>query len=612
MSHVATYSGGRSVSASWSAGQVLVAVVSARTSGTGVPRLSGWELVGKGRVPAGSERVQVEGAFRLTYYWDAIAIFARRFESAGSGVVSVALGGGEWWDTTLHVLRYTSGHHRVTTLRRVQNERPVWPASPEVAAGDVVHVGLLDSPSVPTSDTSRALSGRLVVSDAVTAGAVHQVTSTGARTDGLAWTVHLSATPLVPTPVLVEPSASSVDAGSPVTVAWQPIPGQTAYAIERRTGSTTTCWNGSAWVSSRVDVAGSTSSVTVPLGAGSWTLRVSAVVGSTQSAWSQSASVLAATAPGQPTVSVSSWTVRRPTITVTGNAGAGATRTGYRIEVVAAGEVVESTLSVSGVWRPERMPDGPTIVRAAIVQNGDQVGPWREVAGTVLVPPVPAPVVEPSVGWLSETATPDAPLGLPGMRMTITTSLPGAVPFEVERDGVAFAAGTITTSNDVEDYSVGGAYRVRVGDPAHDPVEWSEWVSVVTPAELDQTHWLISVQYPELSVFVGHHEYDEVAPDLRSQVSAYLDGGREHITYGVPLDARRRVQVGVRSRVGWDRLRTLLSSGLLLRMGWCPSTDGTPTPTDLFRVEGFDPRRFIPTRNIDMWRVDFEIIPQDS
>ena len=196
--------------------------------------------------------------------------------------------------------------------------------------------------------------------------------------------------------------------------------------------------------------------------------------------------------------------------------------------------------------------------------------------------------------------------------MTITTSLPGTVPFEVERDGVAFAAGTITTSSDVEDYSVGGAYRVRVGDPAHDPVEWSEWVSVAAPTELDQTHWLISVQYPELSVFVDHHEYDEVAPDLRSQVSAYLDGGREHITYGVPLDARRRVQVGVRSRVGWDRLRTLLSSGLLLRMGWCPSADGTPTPSDLFRVEGFDPRRFIPTRNIDVWRVGFDIIPQDS
>ena len=611
MSHVATYSGGRSVSASWSAGQVLVAVVSARTSGTGVPQLSGWELVGEGRVPAGSERVQVEGAFRLTYYWDVCAIFARRFESAGSGVVSVTLGGGEWWDTTLTVLRYTSGHHRVTSLRRAQNERPIWPASPEVAAGDVVHVGLLDSPSVPTSDTSRALSGRLVVSDAVTAGAVHQVTSTGARTDGLAWTVHLSATPLVPTPVLVEPSASSVDAGVPVTVAWQPIPGQMAYAIERRTGSTTTFWNGSSWVSSRVDVAGSTSSVTVPLTAGSWTLRVSVVVGSTQSAWSQSASVLAATAPGQPTVSVSSWTVRRPTITVSGNAGAGATRTGYLIEVVADGRVVESTLSVSGAWQPQRMPDGPVTVRAAIVQNGDQQGPWREVAGTVVVPPVPAPSVVASIGYLAETAPPDG-TGLPGMRLTITTSLPGVVPYEVERDGSGFLAGTLSGSHDVEDYTVGTTYRVRVGDSTSEPIEWSGWVTVTVPEGLDQTHWLIAEQYPELSVKVDHHVYGAAARNLRAQAGVYLDDDSEHITYGVPVRARRPVQIGVRSRWAWERVEALLSSGLLLRMGWCPSTDGTPTPTDVFRVAEYDPSRFIPTRNIDMWRIDFDIIPQDS
>lgn len=611
MSHVATYSGGRSVSASWSAGQVLVAVVSARTSGTGVPQLPGWELVGEGRVPAGSERVQVEGGIRLIYYWDVCVIFARRFESAGSGVVSVSMGGGEWWDTTLTVLRYTSGHHRVTSLRRAQNERPVWPASPEVAAGDVVHVGLLDSPSVPTSDTSRALSGRLVVSDAVTAGAVHQVTSTGARTNGLAWTVHLSTTPLVPTPVLVEPSAASVDAGSPVTVAWQPIPGQTAYAIERRTGSTTTYWNGSAWVSSRVDVAGSASSVTVPLTAGSWTLRVSAVVGSTQSAWSQSVSVLAATAPGQPTVSVSSWTVRRPTITVTGNAGAGATLTGYRIEVVAAGEVVESTLSESGVWQPQRMPDGPVTVRAAIVQNGDQQGPWREVSGTVVVPPVPAPSVVASIGYLPETAPPGEP-GLPGMRLTITTSLPGVVPYQVERDGTSFLAGTLSGTHDVEDYTVGTTYRVRVGDSTSEPIEWSGWVTVTVPEGLDQTHWLISEQYPELSVKVDHHVYGAAARNLRSQADVWLDDDSEHLTYGVPVRARRPVQIGVRSRWAWERLETLLSSGLLLRMGWGPSTDGTPTPTDRFRVASYNPSRFVPTQNIDMWRIDFDIIPQDS
>ena len=80
----------------------------------------------------------------------------------------------------------------------------------------------------------------------------------------------------------------------------------------------------------------------------------------------------------------------------------------------------------------------------------------------------------------------------------------------------------------------------------------------------------------------------------------------------MPVRARRPVQIGVRSRWAWERVEALLSSGLLLRMGWCPSTDGAPTPTDVFRVAEYDPKRFIPTRNIDMWRIDFDIIPQDS
>ena len=604
MAFVGTYRGGSSAAVVWAAGDVLVAVQSVSRVNDRVPTLSGWDLRGEARLP--NEWAQV---------LDQVTVWTRRMESAGSGMVSVDLREDNSWSldsAELTVLRYSASFVREVSSRRIQNERPVWAGSSVTAAGDVVHVGLLSWPSTPVDTTERELGDTWVVADRATTGSVGPVfASSTRRTDGMTWTLHLAAVPLVPVPVLAG-LPSGVEVGAPVELSWQSIPGQTAYTVRRSQGGAHQYWSGSAWQASEVRLTGSGSSAQVSLPAGSWVLSVRASVGSTDSGWSDGRAVSAASPPGQPSVSVSSWSVRRPTITVTGSAGAGATLAGYRIEVVQAGQVIESTLSVSGVWRPERIPDGPTIVRAAIVQNGDQMGPWREVAGTVLVPPVPAPVVEASVGWLSETATPDAPLGLPGMRMTITTSLPGAVPFEVERDGVAFAAGTITTSSDVEDYSVGGAYRVRVGDPAHDPVEWSEWVSVVTPTELDQTHWIISVQYPELSVFVGHHEYDEVAPDLRSQVSAYLDGGREHITYGVPLDARRRVQVGVRSRVGWDRLRTLLSSGLLLRMGWGPATDGTPTPTDLFRVEGFDPKRFIPTRNIDMWRVDFDIIPQDS
>ena len=80
--------------------------------------------------------------------------------------------------------------------------------------------------------------------------------------------------------------------------------------------------------------------------------------------------------------------------------------------------------------------------------------------------------------------------------------------------------------------------------------------------------------------------------------------------HGVPVRARRRARIQCESRWAWERASALLSSGLLLRMGWCPSTDGVPTPTDRFRVEGFDPARLIPHRNIDRWTIDFELIPQ--
>ena len=228
-----------------------------------------------------------------------------------------------------------------------------------------------------------------------------------------------------------------------------------------------------------------------------------------------------------------------------------------------------------------------------------------------MVPPVPAPSVVASIGYLAETAPPDG-TGLPGMRLTITTSLPGVVPYEVERDGTSFLAGTLSASHDVEDYTAGTTYRVRVGDSTSEPIEWSGWVTVTVPEGLDQTHWLISEQYPELSVKVDHHVYGAAARNLRAQADVWLDDDSEHLTYGVPVRARRPVQIGVRSRWAWERVEALLSSGLLLRMGWCPSTDGTPTPTDVFRVAEYDPSRFIPTRNIDMWRIDFDIIPQDS
>ena len=603
MGFVASYAGARSAPVVWAAGDVLVAVGVVVRGDTSLPVLpSPW-------VRQWSESLLI-GAGGL-YRAYQVTVWTRVMSSAGSAVVQPDWRTSSTWDPSVWVGRYTDTDVRAVVSRRVQNERPVWPASPAVAAGDVVHVAALYYPSLPSGDVQRAVGEGYIVSDRTTSGVVAAATSTGLRTDGVALTVHLSSAPVVPTPVLVSPSTAGVEAGM-VPVAWQPVTGQQSYAIRRTSGGTSVYWTGTAWQSSPIAVSGSALSVSVDLPGGVWTLAVQVTVAGTASAWSAPVSVTAAAAPAAPTVVVSSWAVRRPTITVTGSAGSGAVLAGYRIEVLSAGELIETTLDDDGVWQPSGLPDGPTIVRAAVVQNGDQQGPWATVSGTVAVPPVPAPAVTAAVQALADTIPPggDHTDGLPGVRLSITTSLTqGRV--EVSRDGHILTAGDISGALEVDDYSPGSDYRVRVGDVSADPVEWSAWVPVALPADFSQAGWLVSPQFPELSVKTGHHVYDEVAPNLRAHSNLYLDSALEHLTFGVPVRARRRVQVSVESRWAWDRASALLSSGLLLRMGWCPSTDGTPIPTDLFRVAEYDPKRWMPTRNLDIWRIDFDIIPQD-
>ena len=605
MTFVAAYSGSRSAPVVWAAGDVLVAVAMDASSAT-LP--SDWTLQWSSTLMQ-----QLRPGF---YDVSWVKVWTRRMGSAGSGVVALA-GVLEVDDPSLWVGRYSGVHVRATVERRVQAERPVWLGSPEVAAGDVVHVGMLTTPAVPDGDTSRLGNVRYVVSDRVTSGVVAAATATGAaRTDGATLTVHLATQPLVPTPVLTQPSVAGVDSALPVPVAWDPIAGQTAYAI-RRTSSAgvQSYWTGSAWQSTATTVTSSASSTSVSLPGGDWSLAVQVSVGSAVSVWSASVVVTAATAPAAPMVTVSSWVVRRPVVTVSGSAGAGAVLAGYQIEVwsgaAGTGELVESALDLDGSWQPTGLPDGAVTIRAAVVQNGDQRGPWTTTSGTVAVPPVPAPTVEAAVQYLSATVEPgaDHTTGLPGVRLSIATSIPGPVRIEVSRDGLVWVAGEMTGAKQLDDYSPGGDYRVRVGDLSRDPVEWSAWVPVTLPV-VDQRYWIVPPQAPELAVKTTSHSYDDLAPDLRSSVVSWIDSPEEHVTYGVAVNGRRHVQVGVWSRWSWDRLVEVLKSGLLLRMQWYDSTDGTPMPTDRFRVARFDSARWIPTRNIDAWSVEFDIIPQ--
>lgn len=602
MSFTRVVSGRGWLGVSWQAGEGLL-LVAGETDEAGRMALSGpgeWTLLG------------METAREWSDFWGYWAsttagVWVWNPTVSGSGRLRVDLVQGD--EPVLWALYRADAPLYSSASQRVQNQQIAFPGLVGVP-GDVVRIAhCSQEANLPSGETREWAPAVDLSRRAWTTGDVPSVT-VGPRSDGRTWTLLFSSRRRVPAPVIVSPSAVAPGVG---LVEWQPIDGVTVARVRRTQGASVTYWTGSAWSASVSQVAAGSSSVSVTHAAGAWTLDVQVGVGADWSAWSAPQSLVVAADPLPPTVSVSSWTVRRPTVTVAGSAGAGATLSGIRVEVVQAGTVLESVLVPPGSWQPGRLPDGPTTIRAAVVQNGDQQGPWASVSGTVAVPPVPAPTVTAAVQYHADTIPPggDHTDGLPGIRLSITTSLVDGV-VEVSRDGRILTAGTISGALEVDDYAPGTDYRVRVGDASVAPVEWSPWTSVALPANFTQEHWLIAPQYPELSVRLRHHVYDEVSPNLRAQTNVWLDDPTEHITYGVPVRARGKRQFGAESRWAWERLSALLSSGLLLRMGYCPSLEGVPTPPDVFRVDGYSPSRFIPTLARDLWRVDVEVIPQDN
>ena len=610
MTFVQQYSGETQAAASWSAGDTLVAVLTTMRQDSNVPELEGWD------------REWVHQLFlQVPRYYVAFqtVVWTRKQMAAGSGVIRPSPKG-EVASSEFSVFRYSQATKVSATSYTIQNAVPTWPPSPVNAAGDVVHIAsTYRGPVTPAGDTVRREipTSPVSVSDRTTTGPVAAARAPEGtpRDNGASLTLHLASTPPVPTPVLTSPTTEAVDATQPVTVAWGPVQGQTAFSIRRTAaaGGAVSYWNGSSWVSSPTNVTSTASSANVTLGSGTWTLSVSIMVGTSSSAWSAGKLVVSSAPPAAPTtVAVSSWSVRRPTITVTGAATSGYLA-GYRIEVLdGSGEVLESVLDPDGSWKPTLLPDGAITVRAAIVQNGDQQGPWKTVSGTVAVPPVPVPTVSAEVHYLADTVPPGGlhTDGLPGIRLTVQTTVVNGL-VEVNRGGEITTA-EISSAAQFDEYTLGdGEYRVRVGDVSRDPVEWSPWVVVDLPP-LSQVDWLVAPQAPERSVKVSQHSYDEAPPDLRSQVNAYLDDSWERIVLGVPVRARRQAEFGVDSRWKWERLEALLQSGLLLRMAWRPSWEGTPTPSDVFRVASYNPSRLVAEQQIDKWRVSLDMIPQEK
>lgn len=573
MTFVARYEGGRSVVYTAAAGDWLVAV----SVSDGIPSWPkhDWELL--------EEFDLYTPRFRAR-----MRVFARRATQSGTWVEQFEPYA---WSTAL--FRFSGAKELRTLARsRVQNARPTWPSLDEGGSGDVVHVGLLELPSAPADDVVRWQSQIAIVAtrDVSNVTMVPVASSLGPRTDGWALTLFLASSVRVPTPVLVSPP-EAVDVAADFQVAWDPIEGQTGFRLSRRiNGGAWQYWTGLAWGSSETEVSGSGSSFVFSgwANASSYELRVRAAIGGDLSEWSTVLAVWGVASPPAPTLVVSSTDSRKPLLIASGPAGAGATLSGFDIEVSIGGNVWTSVdADPDGAWLVDRpLPDGPVSARARTVQNaGVQRGPWSTpISWVVAVPPAPAPGVT-----ASRIAHPVS--GLPGVQLAITTTLVGTVGLQVERDGVLEMDDEITEERTVDDWKVGQVYRVRILDTGRGG-EPSPWVTVSVPGSVDQSGWLMTPLRPEDAVHVCVMTDSARTYDLRSDDDELLDRSLVVVTPGVALEPSGSLTVRTSTKTERSRVLGLLGSGDLLRLQiprdeeWAGSSQFEPGDVLTFRPVG--------------------------
>lgn len=543
MSYVGKYAGGSSVSVSYSAGDTLVALVTAeRVDVLAVSAPAGW-------VQHGS--AQWLGSWWYVKYW-AAAVWTWRAPADGTNrVVSFSLGDVDAHRTT--ILRYSGAKEvRGSAYARIQHARPSWPAIAESGSGDVVHVLLADDAATPTGDALRYSGIALAADRAVSSVAsIAAATSTGAITDGHAWTLFLAATLRVPTPVLTE-IGPSVDTMAEFELSWAPVPGQTSFSVQRATnGGSVEYWTGSAWQGTQAWVTSSASSVAYSEWAygASYEIAVTVRIGTDASAVSAPLVIRGVQAPAAPSITLSSTVVRTPTVTVTGSAGSGATLTGYSITVRnSAGVITFQTVDADGV-RAVTMPDGAITIEAYVLQDsGTQSGPTATLAATMVVPPAASPVV--SVSTASHPVS-----GLPGVALAVTTSLPGTVPLEVRVDGVLRFSDEISAAKTVYDWSPGALYEVRVIASDGESSLWVSAAAGVVPHE-----WLTDPLAPELAVHAHLVEDPATSVDLRATASALLDRSAYAVGAGVAIGRTGRLVLGT-DAAGADKVADILSRG---------------------------------------------------
>ena len=487
-------------------------------------------------------------------------------------------------------------------IARPQAQRPWWPAVAG-GAGDAVRISLLPGHSGAPPGTDRAgspwLASIQVRDQAVAAGGAAQVQSSSSSPgEGVTWTLLLAGAQ-VPTPVLT--GASAVEIGGALGVSWAPSAGQTARAVRRRLGNgswsylnAAGSWVGTVqWVTSGVASASLSS-----WSAGTYQVQVAVRVGSDDSEWSQSLSVKADSPPPAPSsVVVAPTNVRRPTVTVTGAAGAGGTVTGYRIEVRDPDDVLVEAgwADASGIWTATtRWPDSVSVA-AQTVRYGGLAGPWTTVAVTLVVPPVPTPVVD-AVG----VEHPDS--GLPGVRLVVTAT--GTYTLEVQPADGDVLTGVMTDSTTVDDYSPAASYRVRL---VRADGEVSEWVTVPAAAvAAGQAQWLVDPQRPETAVLLRARSDDEHVWDLRASTARYLDDDIEQVSYaGPPMAPSGTSTVWAVDRPALEAALALLRSRRPLRYRWPPSSRGEPGRLDEFLPIEVSAPRFVPDVNHDIWAITY-------
>lgn len=292
--------------------------------------------------------------------------------------------------------------------------------------------------------------------------------------------------------------------------------------------------------------------------------------------------VAAPNAPGMTVSNVSGTTLTSftPTITLTGGAGGGATLTGYRIALGQEGEtfhvedIADTTPGAS--WTipvpvAKQIQNGKQLlVQSWIVQDGTQVGPE---AWTILDVAVPTPGT-PGV-YAARVEHPES--GAPGHRVTVAPAAPmttGTVDVwrvtDTRRDHIH--SGPVEDGWVVDDYlapSVGDVhYEATVTTADTIPVT----SAVGASGDVTLPHvcgWVIDPLDPSTAVAAPVAAIAPSSRDLRAHAMAPLGQSGWVVHSGVALDHTGSVTVTVEGDDALARLDALVAQGrrLLLR-GW--------------------------------------------